>query len=162
MLKIMYTRPDDNGLSIIIPADKEDIEKVLGPLTEEQYRQHVWERSVPSWAINPRYVDEDGLPADREFRNAWCDATPDAKVDIDLKKAKDLQLTKLRDVRNAKLAAADIEFMTKLEKGDDLADIKKKKQKLRDATEPLKALVVDGYNDKEVLAQIKSLGTLVE
>ena len=162
MKKIMYTRAEDNGLSIIIPADKADLEKVLGPLTEEQYDQHVWERSVPPNAINPRYVDEDGLPANREFRNAWCDATPDAKVDIDLKKAKDLQLTKLRSTRNEKLTQADVEFMTKLEKGEDLTAIKAKKQKLRDATEPLKALSVEGYNTKEVLDQIRTLGTLVE
>lgn len=162
MKKIMYTRADDGGLSVVIPAPKADIEKVLGSLTQEQYENHVWERSVPSDAINPRYVDADGLPADREFRNAWCDATPEAKVDIDLKKAKDLQLAKLRLTRNAKLEAADVEFMTKLEKGEDLTAIKDKKQNLRDATEPLKALSVDGYNTKEVLDQIRTLGTLVE
>lgn len=160
MKKIMYTRVDDGGLSVVVPADKAAIEKVLGPLTQEQYEAHVWERSVPANAINPRYVDEGGIPSTREFRNAWCDATPEAKVDISLVKAKDLQLNKMREERKLKLAASDTEFMVALEKGDDLTAIKAKKKKLRDATEPLKALSVSGYNDPQVLSQIKELGTL--
>jgi len=161
MKKIMYTRADDGGLSVVIPAPKADIEKVLGSLTQEQYENHVWERSVPPNAINPRYVDIDGLPSTREFRNAWCDVTPEAKVDIDLVKAKDLQLNKMREERKPKLEASDTEFLLALEKGEDLTAIKAKK-KLRDTTDPLKALSVSGYNDPQVLAQIKLLGTLVE
>lgn len=162
MKKIMFTRADDGGLSVVIPAPKAGIEKVLGPLTQEQYENHVWDRSVPHNAINPRYVDEEGIPSTREFRNAWCDVTPEAKVDIDLVKAKDLQLNKMREERKPKLAASDTEFMLALEKGEDLTAIKAKKKKLRECTDPLKALSVSGYNDPQVLAQIKLLGTLVE
>lgn len=162
MKKIMYTRVEDGGLSIVVPAAKEDIEKVLGPLTQEQYEQHVWERSVPSDAINPRLIDEGGIPDTREFRDAWCDATAPATVDISLVKAKDIQLAKMRAERNKKLEATDVEFMVAFEKGEDQTAIKQKKQSLRDATNPLKALSVSGYNDPQVLEQIRTLGTLSE
>ena len=158
MKKIMYTRAEDGGVSIVVPAPKEDIERVLGPISDEQYTRHVWGRSVPSDAINPRYVES--IPTNREFRNAWCDVTLEPNVDICLTKAKEIQLAKLRECRNKKLADTDVEFMVKLEKGEDLTIIKQKKQALRDATEPLKNLVVTGYNDPVVLARIKTLGTL--
>lgn len=162
MKKIMYTRVEDGGLSIVIPAEKSDIEKVLGPLTQEQYEQHVWQRSVPDTAVKPRHIDEGGIPATRDFRNAWCDVTDPATVDICHIKAKEVQLAKMRAERNAKLDLADKEFMAKFEKGEDTTEIKKKKQDLRDATNPLKALSVSGYNDPLVLEQIKTLGTLAE
>jgi hypothetical protein len=68
----------------------------------------------------------------------------------------------MREERKPKLEASDTEFLLALEKGEDLTAIKAKKKKLRDTTDPLKALSVSGYNDPQVLAQIKLLGTLVE
>lgn len=161
-MKIMYTRLEDGGLSIVVPATKEAVEKVLGTLTDLEYKAHVWERSVPEGAINARYVVDEGIPSDREFRNAWCDTSPEAVVDIDLSKAKDLKLTELRAVRNTKLDKLDKEFMAALEKGEDLEGIKVKKQILRDFTEELKALPVEGVNDPEVLDMIRYLVTIPE
>lgn len=157
----MYTRPD-GGISIVVPAPKSDLEKVLGPISQETYEAHVWERSVPSDAINPRYVDEGGVPEDRKFRGAWVDATPEASVDIDLALAKDVALNDLRNKRKDLMVKLDIEFMTKLEKGEDLTDVKLRKQQLRDITNPLKELVVEGYNDSEKLALIDSLSNIPE
>jgi len=159
-MKIMYTRPEDNGLSIVIAAPKEAIEKVLGPLTQEQYEAHVMERSIPADAINPRRITDDAIPANREFRNAWADITPEPVVDIDLVKAKDLKLMELRDKRNIELEKLDKEFMIALEQGRDLNVIKDKKQLLRDVTGPLKNLPVSGINDEEILDQIRALATL--
>ena len=159
-MKVMYTRPEDLGVSIVTAAPKADIEKVLGPLTPERYEAHVMERSVPADAINPRRITDDAIPADREFRNAWVDVTAAAKVDIDLIKAKDLKLVELRAARDAELAELDKGFMIALERGEDLEAIKARKQELRDVTEPLKNLQVSGVNNKATLNQIKALAIL--
>jgi hypothetical protein len=159
-MKIMYTRPEDGGVSIVVAAPKEAIEKVLGPLTQEQYEAHVIERSIPEGAINVRAIEDDGIPVDREFRNAWVDVTPEAKVDIDLVKAKELKLAELRRARDVELAKLDKQFMIALERGEDLGAIKARKQELRDATDPLKALHVEGVNDDSVIARIKELAVL--
>lgn len=159
-MKVMYTRPEDRGLSIVTAAPKADIEKVLGPLTQEQYEAHVMERSVPADAINPRLITDDAIPANREFRNAWADISKDDKVNIDVAKAKEVKLAELRHVRNLELEKLDKEFLVALEIGDALGPIKLRKQALRDSTEPLKALEVSGIDDEEVLEQIRVLGRL--
>lgn len=161
-MKIMYTRPEDNGVSIVIAVPKENIEKILGPMTQEQYEQHVRDASIPANALNVKVISDEDLPADREFRDAWVDVTPDTKVNIDLARAKDLKLKELRQRRNALLEAKDKDYMVALEKGEDLAPIQAKKQALRDITDPLKALVVSGVDDPAVLAQIKDLAILEE
>lgn len=97
-----------------------------------------------------------------DFRNAWCDVTEEPAIDIDLAKAKECQLEKLRV--NRQQAFIDLGFPQKLspevEEAILSSETKEKLKTLRDATEPLKALEVSGYNDKAVLDQLKSLAAL--
>jgi hypothetical protein len=144
MKKIVYTRPD-GGLSIVVPAAKEKLEQQLGVLSEAQYEKHVYDRSVPPDAINPREIEDSEIPSDREFRNAWKDDSN--SIGFDLDKAKDIQLERIRKAREPKLVELDKEFMLALEKGSDVSEIASKKQSLRDITEPLKALVPDNIDD---------------
>jgi hypothetical protein len=159
MNKIVYTRAD-GGVSIVVPAPKEILERVLGPLTNEEYQQHVISRSIPSDATNVRSIEETDIPSDREFRGAWCDVTPESHIDIDLVSAKEVQLAKMRSIRNEKLKDTDGLMTRALELGIGIEEIKAQRQALRDITEPLKALEVSGYNNEAILAQIKFLGTL--
>lgn len=158
-MKYIYTRPD-GGVSIILFARKEDIERILGPLTDQEYLNHVLEKSLPNDYSKLRELKQIDMPESYEFRDAWCDVTPEPRIDIDLTKAKEIKLAEMRLNRKPKFEDLDKEFIIAMEKGDDLTDIKLKKQKLRDATNPLKALVADGYNDETILNQIIKLGTL--
>jgi len=119
------------------------------------------ETSVPIASINPKVIDPQQMP-NREFRDAWCDVTPEAKIDIDLVKAKEIQLEKLRVERQQ--AFVDLGFPQKISPEIEEAILsqptKEKLQALRDVTEPLKSLVVEGYNDAAVLQQIRDLGKL--
>lgn len=180
-MKIIYTRPNDNyngdinlrplfpdggyldgGISILSVSSKEDIERILGPISDEEYTKHVLEKSVPKGAINPRVIDDNGIPESREFRDAWSDVTPEAVIDIDLSKAKDIQLKKLRDERDKELLKTDTDYLAAVANDDavSFSSIKEKKKKLRDATEALKNLQVSGHNDKDVLKKIRDLGAL--
>lgn len=162
-MKIMYTRPEDNGISIVVAAPKEAIEKVLGPLAPEQYEAHVVERSIPENALNVKFITDDNLPGTREFRNAWADVTEDNNVNIDVAKVKQLKLEELRRVRNEKLAETDVELTRALEADDAeaLAAVKAKRTLLRNATEALKAVQADGIvDDEEMIELIRQLGIL--
>jgi hypothetical protein len=160
MKRIIYTRPD-GGVSIVIPAPKKRLEKVLGPLTDKQYQEHVRERSIPNDATKIRSVYAKDIPTSREFRNAWVDTTELEKIDICCEKARDIQLKKLRAERDEALKPLDIEYMVALEQGKDTAPIVAKKQKLRDATNPLKNLRVEGkVNDRAILQDIRKMGVL--
>lgn len=158
-MKLIYTRAEDNGLSIVTAAPKENLEKVLGPLTDLQYLVEVY-NSIPSTAIKVREISGDDIPTDREFRDAWCDITDLPSIDIDNQKAKNIALERMRKQRNDALDLLDKTAIQALENGVGIEAIKIRKQALRDATEPLKALEVSGVNDPELINQIKLLSVL--
>ena len=160
MKKIIYTRKSGK-VSVVTPSSKERLEKVLGKLTVKQYRDHVWERAVPEDAINPRDLLVADIPKSREFRDAWEDSQEGSQVDICCSKAKEIQLRKLREEREVHMEVLDKDFMIAIEKGEDTSVIAGKKQALRDVTEPLKALSVEGkYNDAALLGEIKGKGVI--
>jgi hypothetical protein len=74
------------------------------------------------------------IPPDRTFRGAWKDGG--AAVDVDMPKARDIHRDRMRQAREPKLAALDIEYQRADEKGDAAAkaDIAARKQALRDVT----------------------------
>jgi len=148
-VRIIYTDLD-GGLSVVMPSPE-----WTGSMDELALKV------VPA-GLDYRIVDESLLPGNREFRNAWTDEYPGSQVDIDAIKAKNLQLSRLRQERNAKLSALDIEVMRAQDKDDQesLARIRGEKEVLRDATEPLKNLAVSGPATDNILDQIRALGTL--
>lgn len=159
MKKIVYSR-QDGGVSIVIPVPKVKLEKQLGAMTDAEYEAHVIQRSIPE-GLAYRHIEDADIPATREFRNAWEDSQPGTQIDICCAKARDIMLERLRVERDALLVVEDKNFMKALEKGEDTSAIATKKQELRDATETLKALQVEGvYNDEALLEQIRTLGVI--
>jgi hypothetical protein len=144
MNKLIYTRPDDGGVTIIIPASKSDLEKTRGPLSEAQYEAIVRGKSIPANAINVMEIIDVDIP-DREFRDAW--KQNGSAITHDLEKAKNIQLEKIRAAREPKLVALDKEFMLALERGQSTTAIVAQKQALRDITEGLKNLDVKSIDD---------------
>lgn len=136
-----------NGqLCLVIPALKEDLEKVLGPLSDEQYEAHIIERSIPKGTSFSQIMDAD-IPTSREFRDAW--QLENGTITYDLEKARNIQLDKIRAARVPKLVKLDEEFMRALEKGTLPEELVAKKQVLRDITEPLKVMVLKSIEDVE-------------
>lgn len=163
MKKIVYTRPD-GGITVVIPAPKEHLEKLYGKLSDSQYEDIVNKANDAKMkrrgAKNIRVIDDSDIPADREFRDAWVDVSDETKIDICCEKAKDLKLKEMRLKREELFKDADRAFMLALEDGseDKINEAKKEKQKLRDLTEPLKELEVKGkLNDKKLLRKMKDL-----
>jgi hypothetical protein len=102
-LKFSYTRPD-GGVAIVHAVPKEQLERVTGPLTDEQYEAHVLSRSIPPDAIDVTKLPVDwSPPEDRTFRDAW--KHDKGNVTIDLAKAKAIA-AKLASVPEQALAAA--------------------------------------------------------
>lgn len=71
-MKIVYTR-EDGGLTVVTAAPKVHIMRDLGleEMTDTQYQDFVWEKSVPSDAIDPRWIEDNLIPGDRTKRNGW-------------------------------------------------------------------------------------------
>ena len=115
MNRIVYTRPD-GGISIMVPAPAAQ----LADESDDAFVARIQAKDLPPDAINPRVVEDAEIPADRYFRNAWGN---DLKVDMP--KARNIHMGRIRSVRNQELAKLDIETM----KG---RDVQVEKQKLRD------------------------------
>lgn len=150
MDKIAYLRPD-GGVSIVHPHTKKAIESDLGiesgSMSQKAYEAHVRERSIPKEATNVVDIATVDLPPMDEFRDAW--ALSSNKIVYDLAKAKDIQLSQIRNARALKLSALDVSFMQAIEKGDVEAQktIVASKEVLRNITEPLKALKASTIDD---------------
>jgi hypothetical protein len=69
MKKICYTI--DGRLCIVHPVAKANIEKLLGPMTDDEYRAHIYEKSIPLNAENVTEIDDADIPQTRTFRDAW-------------------------------------------------------------------------------------------
>ncbi len=145
MNKLAYTN-EYGGVSIVVPALKKDIEKVLGPLSDAAYEAHVRERSVPAGVIAYEVTDAN-LPNTREFRDAWI--INNKVIEHDLEKAKAIQLFRIRAARQPKLQELDVKYSIALESGDKelMTAIVQQKQALRDITEPLKNAQLSTIDD---------------
>jgi len=107
------------------------------PMSDEELEH--WRRSVhyadyagPITATTCGECLESEVPTDRTFRGAW--EAPAGVVQVNMQKARGIQMDKIRAVRNAELAAKDITFMRAIEAGDTSAQstIATEKQVLRD------------------------------
>ena len=113
----------DGGISIMRLLDEEpdvEIEK--------------WREIHVGAYHSHRFMPDDSIPVDRTFRNAWCDVTPEAVIDIDMTKARELHRAHMRRVRAPKLAALDIEMSRAFRDAAKRKRIEAKRQALRDVT----------------------------
>jgi len=154
-MRILYTRLD-GGLSVVNAARKEDLEKVLGSLTDEAYKAHVRERSVPVDAIDSIEIDDSYVLPEREFRDAW--KQNGNLVEHDFIKAKDIQLQRVRTERDLLL----VKYDGLQARANDIGDLVEQsrlqvvKAELRSATDSLKALTPTSIQDiKNATADLK-------
>jgi hypothetical protein len=151
MKKLIYNHARTGVACVVVPAPKEAIERVLGPLSDAEYKAHVIERSIPD-GVDYREIDDEHIPKSREFRNAWVDKSNKPNVDICCEKARELVLKRVRDKREKKLLEQDKKLMQAIRKQEDASSINKETEALLDITNPLKAMDVKGkLNDKELL-----------
>jgi len=111
---IMYDNGD--GVSIVCPAPGLDPKEVA--------------KTSVAKGVDYKIINDNQLPADRVFRDAWT------MQGIDLKKAKDIWMDKIRAVRNEMLKELDVQWIRAMENGESklAGDIAAKKQQLRDIT----------------------------
>ena len=86
-MKIIYQT--ETGIAIISPSGELSIEEVAV-------------NDVPT-GIPFRIVNDDEIPSDRTFRNAWKD-----DLTVDIQKAKDIAHDKRREARSAEFTPLDI------------------------------------------------------
>lgn len=93
-----------------------------------------WKLVNQNTYVSHRQMPDDAIPLDRTFRDAWADTTPELIIDIDMAKARNIHLERIRIKRNAELSKLDIQATKAQDVGDaeTLTQIKARKQELRD------------------------------
>ena len=145
VLRFAYTRPD-GGTSIVAAAPKDELAIAIGKrdpetgapvLSDEEYRKHVIERSIPKDATNIIELPRDWVApdSDRTFRDAWT--LDGGSMKVDMPKAREVMKNMMRFARKAHMEKLDGEYMRadELKNEAQKAAIAAKKQALRDVTE---------------------------
>ena len=122
----------EGGVSVIIPT--ESVELAL--------------KDVPE-GVAYEIVEDDAIPADRFFRNAWV--ANGAAVDVDLDKAKDIGHDIRRTQREAEFAPFDAIIMKQIP-GNSAAEAEEARQQIRFKY----ALIQDVIEAAETPDEIKS------
>jgi len=76
----------------------------------------------------------DKIPADRDFRDAWTDDKPTDTVDVDMARARNIHMVRIRNARDEKLKTLDAQELQYLcqNKTLELNQVRAIKQTLRD------------------------------
>jgi len=156
--QIIYIREDKS-----IASGSRIKREYLDPIPSEEEYKYLVKKTMGNEFVNYRFVSKEDFPMNYiQYSDAFCDVTPESRIDIDCTKAKQIQLNLMREQRQQKFI--ELGFPTHLHPEFEASILSKetieKLQKLRDITEPLKALDTTGkFNDEELLNQIKRLGS---
>ena len=134
MTRIIFQN-ESGGVSVIIPTGELSIEEVAA-------------KDVPQ-GVAYEIVEDDAIPADRFFRNAWV--ANGAAVDVDLDKAKDIGHDIRRAQREAEFAPFDAIIMKQIP-GNSAAEAEEARQQIRFKY----ALIQDVIEAAETPDEIKS------
>jgi len=136
MNRIIYPTPD-GGVAVLVPSPE---------YLQDHTIEELAAKDVPP-NTPYRIVNDDEVPSDRTFRNAWKD---NGGIKVNMPKAKDITKDRLRAERKPLLEAQDVAFQRALETGASTAAIVSEKQRLRDITKQVDALAS--------LDELKALG----
>lgn len=139
-MKIAIKRTD--GRVSIMQIDDIEIEEGQENQNPDELMEAALDKAINDWKgvhideyVSHRVIASSAIPDDRTFRDAWTDDDVETEtIDVDMSKARDIQMDVIRGMRDKKLAELDISYMQADEQGDDnlKTQIAQQKQILRD------------------------------
>lgn len=141
MNKIVIIKNDDGSCGILRPAldmfDKNSKTRALVPelndCSDDEILAWVIAKDVPV-GRDYRIAETTAIPEDRYFRNAWTDDNESLTVDVDMSKARDIQMDAIRALRDEKLKTLDTAALIAVSQQDFVlsSSLEAEKQVLRD------------------------------
>ena len=152
MHKKIIVKREDGGVSIVVPSHE---------ATPELLERDA--KAVQGY-LSHRILEDEHIPLDREFRNAWTDDYEGPQIDIHGPKAKEIKLDKLRRDRDQvfKQMGFPHKLHADIEKAIVSPSVAKVLKELRDVTKPLKNLIVNDQTSQEDLDKINALAKVLE
>lgn len=130
---IVYTTKDGQETHIVAPAPRFVEESKAKGMSDQEILNYILIADVPSDAQTVEVIDRSVVPQDRTFRNAWKQTADLQGVEVDMPKAREIHMEKIRRVRDEKFAPLDQDWMKAMGQKDQTeADlVEAKRQKLR-------------------------------
>jgi len=133
--RIIY-KTIEGGIHIVIPAPRIDLKDVINSAvpsyrffqkiqqneTDKQAKERLGVKDLDK-KLDHKIIDAGQIPEDKTFRDAW-DIDGNG-IKVDMKKARNIHMSRIREARNAALQKLDIEQL----QGKDVSG---RKQHLRD------------------------------
>ncbi len=140
MKKIIYTN-EDGGVSVITP-------------TNEKYIDIILLKDVPKTATNVEVVEEDDIPIDRTFRDAWKQAG--TRITHDMNECKNIAHCHRREMRAYEFSPLDIKATIPSEAEAAEAE----RQGIRDKHEIIQADIDTATTPEDIKAILTDNGIL--
>lgn len=128
----------EGGVSVIIPTGELPIEEVAA-------------KDVPE-GVAYKIVEDNAIPADRFFRNAWV--ANGAAVEVDLDQAKSIGHDMRRAQRSEEFAPLD-EIIAKQIPGTDVVKVEAERQGIRDKYAAIQAEIDAAASPDEIKAALE-------
>jgi hypothetical protein len=144
MKRIIYQN-ESGGVSVIIPTGELSIEEVAA-------------KDVPA-DVTYEIVEDDAIPSDRTFRNAWV--MGDCCIEHDIDKCKAIGHERRRAARAEEFAPHD-EVIAKQIPGVDAAEAEAKRQEIRDKYAQVQEAIDAAATPDEIKAALDAATTTEE
>lgn len=118
-MDVIIYKQDDGSVAVMSPSN-----------TCGMTMQQIADKDVPE-KCEWRVVKTTELPSNNEYFDAW---RYDTDITIDVQEAHKLKRDRMRLLREPILKNLDIQFMKRLEMGQDVSDIVSRKNELRNVT----------------------------
>lgn len=157
---LIFCRPD-GGVSIthpLEPRNQHETEAAYLDRVEEKLRKkHLAQDGrtcslVPDDWIRVSVIPTESIPSDRRFRDAWCWEEP--CIDIDMNRAREIHLGRIRARRDSALESLDKEQARFRSDASKVFALEQEKIRLRDLPQALSA-DIQSANTVEALCNIQ-------
>lgn len=135
---------NENGISIVTPIEPNEPNEPNEPTVPFNLDEFIEKYNYGHCDV----IDDDKIPANHFFRDAWDYDGND--INIDIEKAKSITKNRLRLEREPLFRELDIQFQRALEDGLDTISIVEEKNRLRNITD-----LVDSINNLDELNNIQ-------
>lgn len=149
--RVVYQRPDGH-LSVVVPSPRYVAHLMSSGMTEAGAIAAIRAKDVPPDAADPVECDQDDIPADRTFRDAWRrDGTHPVRIDMPAARAIHRQRLEQRAAERGRQLRED--YLAADEDGDTTR-VAQLKGRIRGMRQRIAALNLDDAQTPEDLAAI--------
>lgn len=119
-MRIIY-EDDDGGVVILEPS--------AWALANGWKLEQILAKDIPE-GKSFETIENSEISSDRTYRDAW--KKNGAKIEINMAKARQIHMDRIREVRNKELDKSDKALVREMESGGNLTNLRVARQKLRD------------------------------